>query len=58
MFYEVRMRERALEIEREAEERIAELYVKLIDDGRLDDARRAGKDVEYRYELLKEYELI
>ncbi len=40
------------------EERTAELYVKLIDDERFEDARRAKEDLEYLHQLLKEYNLI
>ena len=61
MFYEVRMRAHDLEIEIEAEkrgkERASALYAKLIDEGRLDDARKAMVDEEYRNQLLKEHNM-
>ena len=37
------------------DERTAQLYVKLIDDERFEDARRANEDSDYRKKLMKEY---
>ena len=33
------------------------LYVKLIEDGRFEDAKKAGEDPEYREQLFREYGL-
>lgn len=46
----------ALGIE-QGQARTSELYVKLIDDGRFDDARRAKENPEYFNQLLEEYSM-
>ena len=40
---------------REGDNRTAQLYVKLIDDERFEEARRAKDDASYRKQLMKEY---
>ena len=66
MFYEIKMREQYLEAEKrgeirgkiEGEEVTARLYVKLIEDGRYEDAKKAESDPEFRLQLFEEYGLL
>ena len=44
-------------VQSESEDRIAKLTLKLIEDNRLEDLKRASIDKDFREELLKEYHL-
>ena len=57
MLYELKIMESKREARSEGIELATKLYVKLIEDGRFEDAKKAGEDPEYREQLFREYGL-